>query len=361
MFRRLLLLSLLVTVLFPASVFSQSEKKKALYFYSQDCPHCERVEDYFKQEKLYDRYEIRKIDVSGHYNMEYLIQFFEAFGVKKEKRGWPAIFFGQEVLVGDQPIIENFAGEMEAKGLFEFPQAKTSVKTLSMDSSSQEISPVIVLLAAMVDAINPCAIAVILMLVGSVISTSGKRKGFFAGITFSLSIFIAYSIFGFIAYFALGAWRIPVALSILVGIIAFVVGVAHLKDFIWYGRMFTTEVPFSWRPKVQNILRSVKGTLGAFGAGFLMSVFLLPCVGGPYIVVIGLLAERESLIWSVWYIMLYNFIFILPLLGITLAIYFGTQTGVLEELRKKHARLLHGAVGGIMIFIGGYILVSSIY
>ena len=177
---------------------------------------------------------------------------------------------------------------------------------------------------------------------------------------FSLSIFIAYSIFGFIAYFALGAWKIPMALSALVGIVAIAVGAAHFKDFIWYGKIFTTEVPFSWRPKVQDILRSVKGTLGAFGAGFLMSVFLLPCVGGPYIVVIGLLAERESLIQSAWYIMLYNFIFILPLLGITLAIYLGARTGALERLRRKHVRLLHGAVGGIMIFIGGYILVSSI-
>jgi len=63
----------------------------------------------------------------------------------------------------------------------------------------------------------------------------------------------------------------------------------------------------------------VLSPIGAFGIGILVSLFLLPCSSGPYIVILGLLSAQsnELNLLGMGYLVLYNFIFILPMLAIT--------------------------------------------
>jgi cytochrome c biogenesis protein CcdA len=129
-----------------------------------------------------------------------------------------------------------------------------------------------------------------------------------------------------------------------------------MKDFFWYGKYFVMEVPLSWRPKMQAILKKVSSPLGAFGAGFVVSLFLVPCSSGPYVVILGLLAEKVDTTKTLALLFLYNLIFVLPMLVITLAMYFGSRMGKLEKWRQHNLRILHLVAGAIMLFIGGYLI-----
>ena len=53
------------------------------------------------------------------------------------------------------------------------------------------------------------------------------------------------------------------------------------------------EVPLSWRPKMMKLIQSVISPCGAFVIGILVSLFLLPCSSGPYMVILGLLKSTN--------------------------------------------------------------------
>ena len=68
------------------------------------------------------------------------------------------------------------------------------------------------------------------------------------------------------------------------------------------------EVPFSWRPKMKAIIGRVVSPLGALISGLLVSLFLLPCTSGPYVVILGLLAEKTDFVRTFTLLIFYNLI-----------------------------------------------------
>lgn len=351
----------LIVLALPLISFGQ-EKKKAIYFYTETCPHCVRVNEYFRSNGIYEKYEIKRIEASSPENYGRLNQYFDAFGVASEKRGYPVIFFADQMLIGDQPIIGNFVSEIESADAFLFPNPETIKKSPGeqevADSVEEPASVAIPVLlgAALVDAINPCAFAVLILLVATIIGAQGKKRALIAGFLFSLSIFISYFLMGFGLYKAIGVFNLPKIFSIVIGIIAIIIGLANLKDFFWYGKIFVMEVPMSWRPKLQALIKGVTSPLGAFGIGFLVSLFLLPCTSGPYLVILGLLAKKTETMKAVSLLLLYNLVFVLPMIIITLAMYFGVRARKLEEFRQRNIKILHLIAGAIMLFIGAYLI-----
>lgn len=354
-------LILLVILVIPAVVFSQ-DQKKAIYFYNDNCSHCFKVDQYFTDNGIYDKYEIKKIETSGFYNLDYLNRFFDAFGVKAENRGWPVIFFDAEMLIGDQPIIKEFVEKIETTNASDFPDPEKVKEALLQKGAPVEnnsgfaVSIPILISAALVDAINPCAFAVLIILLATVINAKGKRQALFSGLLFTLAIFISYLLMGFGVYKAVSAFNLPQKVSLAVGILAIVIGLANLKDAFWHGKAFLMEVPMSWRPKMKEILSHVASPFGAFVSGLIVSIFLLPCTSGPYIVVLGLMAKKDNLAETIPLLILYNLIFVLPMLIITAGMYFGVRMKRLEEWRQKNIRLLHAIAGVIMLILGGYLI-----
>jgi len=354
-----ILLVFFVLLAIPALVLAQGEKKKALYFYSETCVHCKQVNEYFQKQGIYEKYDIQKIETSGPYNYEYLNDFFEAFGIPGEKRGVPAIFFENKVIIGGQPIIDSFEKEISQVEALEFPSPEAIKDSLQKDDrtvQSGNVSVAILVWAALVDAINPCAFAVLILLVATVASSKGKKESLYSGLLFSLSIFVSYFLMGLGIYKAIGFFNLPQIFSIVIGILAILIGLANLKDFFWYGKGFVMEVPFSWRPKMQAIIKRVTSPLGALGVGFVVSIFLLPCTSGPYLVILGLLAQKKEMARTISLLVLYNLIFILPMILITIGMYFGVRARRLEEWRQKNIRFLHLVGGAIMLFIGIYLV-----
>jgi hypothetical protein len=108
---KIIVLSLLII---PSLVFAQdAPKKKAYFFYGDTCPHCKKVEAYFQENGIYDKYDISSLEFSNPFNARLLLKFGDVFN-DPNKGGVPAVAFGDKFLVGDQPIIDNFAREIDA-------------------------------------------------------------------------------------------------------------------------------------------------------------------------------------------------------------------------------------------------------
>lgn len=88
-------------------------KKKAYFFYGDQCPHCHKVDDYFKANGVYDKYDITKLEFSNPFNARLFLKFGDVYN-DPDKGAVPAMAFADKFIVGDQPIIDNFAREIDA-------------------------------------------------------------------------------------------------------------------------------------------------------------------------------------------------------------------------------------------------------
>jgi cytochrome c biogenesis protein CcdA len=221
---------------------------------------------------------------------------------------------------------------------------------------SLNLTPVAVACGAALDAINPCEFAILILLMASMLALEDNRKrALKTGLAFVVAVFIAYFLMGvglleFIRNFTLSFSGIFYK---IVAVLAILIGALNIKDYFWYGGGgFIMEVPQSWRPKMKELIRRVTSPLGGFLTGLVVSLFLLPCTSGPYVVILGLLASKTTIVKAILYLIAYNLIFIAPMVAIVLAMYFGLPPERAEDWRKQKIRLLHLIAGIILVLLG---------
>lgn len=214
--------------------------------------------------------------------------------------------------------------------------------------------------AAFVDSINPCAIAVLLILLGALLATKDKKRALVTGLFFILALYCAYFLLGLGFISVLQLSGLGILFHRLVGGLAILIGFLNLKDFFWYGGGgFVMEIPRSWRPTLKKLLRAVTTPWGAFVMGFAVTAFELPCTGGPYIFVLGLLSSQTSWAKILPILLYYNLVFVLPLLLITGLIYFGYSTAEKATAwKERNLRILHLIAGLVMLSLGIWVFLS---
>jgi cytochrome c biogenesis protein CcdA len=193
------------------------------------------------------------------------------------------------------------------------------------------------------------------------LSIADKKRALKFGLAFTCSIYISYFLMGLGLFSVLQTTGISHGFYIFVTILAVLVGLFNIKDYFWYKKGFCMEIPFSWRPTMKKIINSVTSPSGAFFVGFIVSFFELPCTGGPYIVILGLLAKEATKVTGIAYLLLYNLIFIMPLIILSIIIYKGlSTTEKFEKIRQDKIKILHLIAGIIMLVIAGVMILSII-
>jgi len=221
-------------------------------------------------------------------------------------------------------------------------------------------------LLALADSVNPCAIAVLTMvLVAILIQNPEKRKKIlYGGLAFVLSIYIGYLFYGLIIiqFFKAFAEILRENSTYIyrgLAILAMIIGGLNIKNFFMYKRGgIATEMPIFMRPKVKKIIQKITSPKGAFAIGFLVTLFLLPCTIGPYIIASGLLANLGT--WGALpWLLYYNLLFVLPMLIIVGLIYYGlTRVQEVEGWKDKNIKILH-LIAGILLFMVGVALLMG--
>jgi cytochrome c biogenesis protein CcdA len=213
---------------------------------------------------------------------------------------------------------------------------------------------------ALADSVNPCALAVLAMVLMTIlIQNPEKRKRvLLTGLAFCVSVYIGYLFYGvvIIQFFRTFAERLRENSGLFyngLGILAMVLGGLNIKDFFFYRKgNFATEMPIWMRPKVKRIIDRITSPAGAFIIGILVTIFLLPCTIGPYIVASGLLSNlgiSGALPWLLYY----NLLFILPMIAITIIIYLGlSKVEDITGWKDRNIRILHLIAGSLLFLVG---------
>lgn len=332
------------------------------YFYGEGCLHCAKVKPFLAEmEKKYPL-QIHKYDV---YNNRSCLSLFDdysnKYGVSYEGRGVPAVFVSDTYFVGDSPIIEALE-KVVKNALKKSTLSDQTSKTENTEGSDVEVTPasgsisiLTVTIAGLVDSISPCSIAILVFLIGArVLVANQRRRVLRIGLAFCLSVFVTYFLFGLglISFVQVGGFSN--IFSMIVGLVAVLVGIFYLKDVFLYGKYgFTMEVPHSLKPLLTKMLKGVTSPLGAFAIGFVVVCFELPCTGGPYLFILGQLVDSNTRLKTVPLLLYYNFLFVLPLIIVSLLLYSNLLSiGKIREWNEKNKRPLRFISGFMMIALG---------
>lgn len=363
---------LVLALLFLLSI-SFAQTVCVYFFYGDGCPHCARVEPFINQMKQkYPQLELHQFEIyNNRSNAQLLNSFFDSYNISQKERGVPIVFVSNFYIVGDRPIIDNLEEKIQslietgsecpspeitgASGIAE----KEALSGLTLDLPQLFVTATG---AALVDSINPCAIAVLLILLTALLTAGEKTRALKAGLAFILSIYITYFLFGLGLFHALQISGLSYWFYQILGFLAIVIGVLNIKDYFWYGGGgFVMEIPRSWRPTLKKLLQSVTSPAGAFLMGFVVCLFELPCTGGPYLFMTGLLAQQVTQAIAIPILLYYNILFVLPLIGIVILLYFGmSKVEEMEEWRTKNIQLLHLVAGLIMVALGVAVILGVV-
>ena len=225
----------------------------------------------------------------------------------------------------------------------------------------------IILGAALVDSVNPCVFGVLIFLLAFMTRVyKSARRMLFAGFLYTFVVYATYLLLGF------GILRVAVSIGLatafywVAATIAIGAGLLELKDYFWYGRWFSLQmIPGGaerikyytakmeeWQIRYPRLSVLMIAPLGVF-----VVLVELPCTGAPYFAVLALLAKGDYLT-AVPYLLLYNFVFIVPLLAVIAVAYFGVVSSRLEEWRKEHRGGMRLVAGLFLIVLGVYMIYS---
>jgi cytochrome c biogenesis protein CcdA/peroxiredoxin len=346
------------------------------YFHQTGCQECSRA----RRDLEYVRARHPRVRIEEHnvYD-EAGLGFWLAERAGREL-ATPAVFVGDDALVG--------AGEVEARAVERLVERyeDTGAPRVWDDfepgegrseavARFRDLGPLAVITAGLVDGINPCAFATLIFFV-SYLRVSGRRGRavLAAGAAFTLGVFIAYLLVGLGLYRALdllggalttaGRW-----VMIATALVCAAFAVLSFRDYFLArrGRLedMTLNLPESLRGRINAVIRRGKRARfyvsAAFVTGLIVSLLELACTGQVYLpTIIFVTSVPELRATALSYLVLYNLLFVLPLVVVFVLVYFGTTSKQLTAWLRRHARSVKLGLAGFFAVLAVWLLFAAL-
>lgn len=210
--------------------------------------------------------------------------------------------------------------------------------------------------AGLLDSVNPCAFAVILLLIAFLFTLRQSR----ARVVEFGAIYIAVI---FLVYFAIGLGLLqavtlsddPHFVARAGSILLIVLGLVNIKDYFFPQLPIHLGMPVWVHKRVNELLKKASRPATA-GVGFLVGLCTFPCSGGIYVSIITLLGAKTTLAWGLTYLFLYNFLFIAPLILILALATNRVTAKAWASWERVHTQTIHLLYGVTMVALGLVVL-----
>lgn len=281
------------------------------------------------------------------------------------KEDWyvvPTVFIGRTVLIRADEIQSRLPHLLETTvqdTVFLLEHLTTATTAPETPSPASPLSIGTVLGAGLIDGINPCAFATLLFFISYIILRSGSRRRILlTGCSFAASIFCAYFLAG------IGLERVVTSTSWftamarwfygILGLLSTFLAILSFRDAVLtahgHAQEMILQLPGQEKSRIRSLIRAVAGShlmpLWAFLVAFPVALLEFLCTGQTYLPTIVLIIANEGLhSHAVFFLLLYNLLFILPLLVITVLAAAGVTSERLRSWFTRHlpvAKLLGG-------------------
>lgn len=365
---------------------TEEEKKSekiiyAAFLYMPGCLHCEEMKAELKKwaSKTPDL-RIRTFSLVKEENKKLDEALSQIYQIPESKRLVDhKLYMGEDYLWSDdlhQESFQRLITKYYGKGA---PPPWEKVTKEALEKGEKNIierfrrwSLSAVLIAGFIDGINPCAFATIIFLV-SYLTFVGKkgREILLYGIVFTSGVFIAYLLVGMgLMTFLHQLSSFPLiskGVYLFIALFALTLGVISLYDYALFRRgqvaKWKLQLPIGLKKKIHEIIREQArfkgGLLATFGAGFIIAVCTVICTGQVYLPTIGFVMGipelRKNAIFN---LVLYNIMYIIPLVGVFVLTFFGVTSEKMAAVTKKHTgrvklltALLFLALAGLLFLL----------
>jgi len=344
---------------------------KLLYFYSPDCGICEEIKEKILpsiEKEMRIKFSVEYFNIEEEENFRKVLFLETKTGIKNP--GFPVIFIGNTSLYGEDEIKIKLKSVLEyiiknkidpfqpEKWLAEY---KSSDKKDFTSEAIKKLSFIPVIISGLLDGVNPCAFSTLIFLISFLFFVKiEKRTILFIGIFYTLGVFLTYLFAG------IGAFKLLKTLTTY-KIIAYII---KYLSIIFLGLItilskksdFFLKMPDKLKQKIHEIIRNrakkMTFFLSSFIIGVILSFFELACTGQIYLPTILYIIQVPSLrLKGLGYLILYNLMFILPLIGVFLITWLGVTSKTIETFFKKNLLLLKF----LMTFVFAFLFIVVIF
>ncbi len=350
---------------------------KLYFFRSETCPHCARAEPFIRD--LAGRHAWLDIDSREVTGSAANLELFGllAARVGETIQGVPAFFICGEMIVGFDSaagigrVIERRAVDCQTRLTADSdpavaeapPDARVELPLLgAMDAAALSL-PVLTLVLGGLDAFNPCAFFVLLFLLSLLVHARSRARMALVG-----GVFVVFS--GLLYFVFMAAWlnlflvlergRLVVLAA---GLIAVVLGLVNVKDFVSFRKGPTLSIPEQAKP---GLFARMRGLISAESLPALLTgtvvlataanSYELLCTSGlpmVYTRILTLAQLPETTYYL--YIAAYNVIYMIPLTAIVVVF---TATLGRRKLTEGQGRALKLLSGLMMLGLGLVLLIA---
>jgi cytochrome c biogenesis protein CcdA/glutaredoxin len=351
----------------------------AAYFYEVGCQECSRAEyDIRYAQSKYPQLLVQE------YSAQEDAALAEWLGARagvpqKQRLATPAFFIGDDYLIGTDITPEAVLALVEK-------YAQTGVERVWADFNPEEggqsiverfksFGVLTVAFAGLVDGLNPCAFATLAFFV-SYLTLSGRkgRQVLIVGAAFTLGVFLAYLMVGFGFYkvldllgdllTTLGRWVYGLTALLCASLAVF-----SVLDFLKarsgdIGDM-TLSLPHGLRMRINAVIRrgrrSQAFVVGTFVTGVVVSFLELACTGQVYLpTIIFVMSQPEMRVRALLFLVLYNLLFILPLVVVFILVYYGTGSKQLTRFLQQRAAMVKLGMALLFAALAVWLTVSIV-
>ena len=345
------------------------------YFHKQGCQKCSRAVKILKS--LQAKYPNIVVDKRNAKTEQTLL---EAMGmlyeVSEAKRmTTPAIFIGDTALVGelDAQHLEDVVQDHQTTGV----ESRMKEAEAQLGTAESEIinrfhgfGILAVAGAGLLDGINPCAFATIVFFISYMnLVGRGRKEMLIAGGAFTFAVFTTYLLLGlgtlsfmnFLNKFS----GVATCVYLIAALFTFGLAGLSLYDAIKAKQGKTKEIllqlPLALKQRIHKVIREQTRTsgviVGAVVIGFVISALELVCTGQVYLPTLTFVAGIDGMrVNAVAYLLLYNLMFIVPLLVVFGCVFWGTTSAQLGGILQRHLVTVKVAIGILLLGLGTWLV-----
>jgi cytochrome c biogenesis protein CcdA/glutaredoxin len=351
----------------------------AAYFYEVGCQECSRAEyDIRYAQSKYPQLLVKEYSAQED---AALAEWLAArVGVpEKQRLATPAFFIGDDYLIGTDitpeavlALAEKYAPKGVERVWADFNPEEGGQSIIERFKSFGVLT---VAFAGLVDGLNPCAFATLAFFV-SYLTLSGRkgRQVLVVGAAFTLGVFLAYLLVGLGFYKVLdllgdllttvGRWVYG-----LTALLCAVLAVFSVLDFLKARRGeigdMALNLPHGLRMRINAIIRKGRRSqafvAGTFVTGVAVSFLELACTGQVYLpTIIFVISQPEMRVRALLFLVLYNLLFILPLVVVFILVYYGTGSKQLTRFLQQRAAMVKLGMALLFAALATWLTVSIV-
>jgi hypothetical protein len=383
--KRLAILLLLIAFCSLSAGNRPEEKLHVVFFGSSTCGECLEIKEKILKplEKQYpEKLLVTYRDIELEKDLTLLTQMEKAFNVKNPSP--QELYFPDTVIIGYDDIMKGGRALVESKlsqpdkwvwaHAFGDSTIDTTHTAAMIKDRMKTWSFIGLFAIGFVDGINPCAIASMIFLISFLGTQKRKRSDVLKiGLAFTGTVFVTYFLLG------LGAFRILslmdkfywLSLAIKITAVGIAVWVALLSiwDAIHYYRTKDTgemkvQLPKGIKILMHSVIRgnlsSNRIVVGAIVTGFFVTLLEGACTAKIYLPTIMAMTHTFGFRLIGWLLLLiYNFLFVLPLLIVLAATAYGIKWNKLSKFQQKHMVITKLLLALVLFGLAAFISVGK--